>query len=87
MFTTIDGVYQDGQVKLSKLPETVSNQAQVLVTFLEPGNLSSEQIRSLIERLETVAGIQEGLDELDSGQTRSITDFAQEMQQKYDISS
>lgn len=87
MFTTVDGIYHDGQVQLSTLPEEISNNAQVLVTFLEPGNLSPEQIRALISRLETIAGIQQGLDEVNAGQTRPVDDFAEEMQRKYDISS
>jgi hypothetical protein len=36
--------------------------------------------------LETIAGIQQGFDELNAGQTRSIEQFTQEMQQKYGIS-
>jgi hypothetical protein len=45
------------------------------------------QLRSLAEQLETLAGIQQGFDELNAGQTRSLADFSQEMQRKYDISS
>ena len=86
MFTTIDGVYKDGHIHLSQPPQDVSGKAQVLVTFLEPGHLSPEQIRDLIARLETIAGIQQGFDELNAGQTRSVDDFAQEMRNKYDIS-
>jgi hypothetical protein len=40
----------------------------------------------LIDQLETIAGIQQGFDEVNAGQTRPIGDFAQAMQQKYDIS-
>lgn len=80
MFTTVDGIYQDGQIQLSKLPADIRNNAQVLVTFLEPGNLDPERIRSLIARLETIAGIQQGLDEVNAGQTRPVGDFAEEMQ-------
>ena len=60
---------------------------QVLVTFLESGKLSPTQLRSLAEQLETLAGIQQGFDELNAGQTRPFADFTQEMQRKYDISS
>jgi hypothetical protein len=44
------------------------------------------QLRQLIDQLETIAGIQQGFEELERGQTRPIGDFIQEMQQKYDIS-
>jgi len=36
--------------------------------------------------LETIAGIQQGFEELERGQTRPIGDFIEEIQQKYDIS-
>jgi hypothetical protein len=62
------------------------DRTQVLVTFLDPGKIASSQLRQLIEQLETIAGIQQGFEELERGQTRPIRDFIQEMQQKYDIS-
>jgi hypothetical protein len=85
MLKTIEGFYQDGQIQLTELPER-SDRTQVLVTFLEPGMADSGKLRQWIEQLETIAGIQQGFEELNSGQTRPIADFAQEMQQKYDIS-
>ena len=87
MTKTVEGFYQDGQIQLSELPQGVSEQTQVLVTFLESGKLSPTQLRSLAEQLETLAGIQQGFDELNAGQTRPLADFTQEMQRKYDISS
>jgi anaerobic glycerol-3-phosphate dehydrogenase len=103
MTKTVEGFYQDGYIQLSELPQGVSEQTQVLVTFLESGKLSPShpysavrrrslrmtvgQLRSLAEQLETLAGIQQGFDELNAGQTRSLADFTQEMQRKYDISS
>ena len=86
MLRTIEGFYQDGQIQLNELPQEVSDRTQVLVTFLEPDKVSPDQLRSLIERLETIEGIQRGLEELNAGQTRPVTDFSQEMQQRYDIS-
>ncbi|MEO0488321.1 MAG: hypothetical protein AAFZ49_02025 [Cyanobacteria bacterium J06659_2] len=74
-------------IALSKLSADIRNNAQMLVTFLELGNLDPEQIRSLIARLETIAGIQHGLDEVNAGQTRPVADFAEEVQRKYNISS
>jgi len=86
MTKTVEGFYQDGYIQLSELPQGVSEQTQVLVTFLESGKLSPSQLRSLAEQLETLAGIQQGFDELNAGQTRPLADFSQEMQCKYDIS-
>ena len=87
MLKTIAGTYRNGQIELSALPENVSGQAQVLVTFLDPGNLDPDRLRQLIDQLQTLADIQQGLDEVDAGQTRPVKDFAQEMQRKYGISS
>lgn len=87
MLKTVEGIYRDGQIQLSTLPENVSEQAQVLVTFLEPGNLDPDRLRQLIDQLQTLADIQQGLDEINAGQTRPVEDFAQEMQRKYGISS
>ncbi|NEQ69794.1 MAG: hypothetical protein F6K21_30745 [Symploca sp. SIO2D2] len=83
---TVEGIYQNGQIELTELPQDVSNETQVLVTFVEPGKLDSVKLRQLIEQLETISGIQQGFDELNAGQTRPIGDFVQQMQQKYDIS-
>ncbi|HEY9749006.1 MAG TPA: hypothetical protein V6C63_10020 [Allocoleopsis sp.] len=86
MLRTVEGVYQNGQIELAELPQNVSDRVQVLVTFLEPGQVNPDKLRQLIDQLETIAGIQQGLEELDAGQTRPVEDFAQEMQQKYGIS-
>jgi hypothetical protein len=86
MLKTIEGLYRDGQIQLNELPQEVSDSTQVLVTFLGPNQFSSEQLHSLIERLETIAGIQQGFEELNAGQTRPVADFTQEMQRKYGIS-
>jgi len=87
MLKTIEGIYQNGQIELSELPQNMSERTQVLVTFLEPGKIDPTKLSQLIEKLETIAGIQQGFEELNAGQTRPIGDFIQEMQQKYDISS
>ncbi|MCG9892694.1 MAG: hypothetical protein MH252_16675 [Thermosynechococcaceae cyanobacterium MS004] len=86
MLKTIEGIYQDGQIRFTELPQDVSDRSQVLVTFLDPGKINSAKLRQLIDQLETIEGIQQGFEELNSGQTRPIGDFVQEMQQKYDIS-
>lgn len=62
-------------------------QSQVLVTFLEAGkSINIEKLKLFIEHLETIQGIQQGLAEVDAGQSRPLGDFMAEMQQKYDIS-
>jgi len=86
MLKTIEGIYQNGQIQLATQPQDVSEQSQVLVTFLDPGKIDPIKLRQLIDRLETIAGIQQGFEELNAGQTRPIENFVLEMQQKYDIS-
>jgi hypothetical protein len=86
MLKTVEGIYQDGQIELSELPQDVSNSTQVLVTFLDPGKLDPIKLRQLIDQLETIAGIQQGFDEVNAGQSRPMSEFVQAMQQKYDIS-
>jgi hypothetical protein len=86
MLKTIQGIYQNGQIQLTELPQELSDRTQVLVTFLDPTQIDPTKLRELIEQLETIAGIQQGFEELNAGQTRTIGDFVQEMQQKYDIS-
>jgi len=86
MMKTVEGTYQNEQVRLVEIPSGVSDSTQVLVTFLDPGKLDPTKLRQLIDQLETIAGIQQGFDEVNAGQTRPISDFVQEMQQKYDIS-
>lgn len=87
MLRTIEGIYQNGQIELSELPQNMSDRTQVLVTFLEPGKIDPTKLSQLIEKLETIAGIQQGFEELNAGQTRPLGEFHPEMQQKYDISS
>lgn len=86
MLKTIEGIYQDGQIQLTELPQDVSDRSQVLVTFLDPSKINSVKLRQLIDQLETIEGIQQGFEELNAGQIRPIQDFVQEMQQKYGIS-
>jgi acyl carrier protein len=86
MLKTIEGIYQDGQIRFTELPQDISDRSQVLITFLDPGKIDSVKLRQLIDQLETIEGIQQGFEELNAGQTRSIGDFVQEMQQKYGLS-
>jgi hypothetical protein len=87
MLKTVEGIYQNGQIQLTELPPNVAHTAQVLVLFLESDQLDPGQLRQLIDQLETIAGIQQGFDDVNRGQTRSLESFVQSMQQKYDISS
>ena len=68
--------------KLTELPQNINSRVQVLVTFLEPGKVDPTKLRQLIDQLETIAGIQQGFEELERGETRRIGDFIQEMQWK-----
>lgn len=86
MLKTVEGMYQDGQIQLSELPKDISDRAQVLVTFLGSGTVDVEKLHQLIDQLETIVGIQQGLEAVDAGQTRPVVDFADEMQHKYGIS-
>ncbi len=86
MLKTIEGIYQNGQIHLDSLPQDVRDRSQVLVTFLDPNKIDPIKLRQLIDQLETIAGIQQGFEELNAGLTRPIENFVQEMQQKYDIS-
>ncbi|PSB20469.1 hypothetical protein C7B76_06320 [filamentous cyanobacterium CCP2] len=86
MLKTVEGVYRNGQIELAEIPQNVSDRTQVLITFLDADKIDPIKLRQLIDQLETIAGIQQGFEELNAGQTRPIRDFVQEMQQKYDIS-
>jgi hypothetical protein len=86
MLKTIEGIYRDGQIQFVELPQDVSGCSQVLVTFIDPSKIDSVKLSQLIDRLETIEGIEQGFEELNSSQTRPIGDFVREMQQKYDIS-
>jgi hypothetical protein len=85
MLETIEGVYQNGQIQIDRPPHNIGDRTQVLVTFLDSSNIDPAKLSELIDRIETIAGISQGLEELNSGQTRPIGDFIQDMQRKYDI--
>lgn len=38
MLKSVEGVYRDGKIELTEVPEDVRNDARVIVTFLETGN-------------------------------------------------
>ncbi len=87
MLETIEGIYENGQIQIDRLPQNIGDRSQVLVTFLDSSNIDPAKLSELIDRIETIAGISQGLEELNSGQTRPIGDFIQDMQRKYDIPS
>jgi prevent-host-death family protein len=62
---------------------TVNGKAEVVVQDAK----SYQQLLDRIEQLEAIAGIEQGLADLESGQTRSVAEFVQEMQYKHGISS
>lgn len=39
MFTTIEGIYRNGKIELSKTPSDVCEGTRVVVTFLPPGSI------------------------------------------------
>jgi hypothetical protein len=39
MLTTVEGVYRDGKIELIEQPPNVHNEARVIVTFLESGQV------------------------------------------------
>jgi hypothetical protein len=87
MLETVTGIYQNGQIELTEHPQSAPDRTQVLVTFLDPTQTDPSQLRELIDRLETIAGLQQGFTQLNNGQTRSLDNFIQDMQSKYDIPS
>lgn len=93
MLETIEGIYENGQIQIDRPPHNISDfpeerlrqRSQVLVTFIDPNNIDPAKLSELIDRIKTIAGISQGLEELNSGQTHPIGDFIQDMQRKYDI--
>jgi hypothetical protein len=61
---TIEGIYQNGHLELSEQPPTTDK--QVLVTFLDDSITDPLKLRQLIDQLETIAGLQQGFEELKS---------------------
>jgi len=62
---------------------TVNGKAELVVQDAE----SYQQMLDALERLEAVAGIQQGLLDIEAGKTTSLGEFEEEMRQKYGISS
>ncbi len=67
MLKTIAGIYKDGQIRLTEIPQDVS-ESQVLVTFIDPSKINPAKL------LEIIAGIGQGFEELERDQT-SLMEF------------
>lgn len=39
MLKSVEGVYRDGRVELTEIPDNLPEQTKVIVTFLDPGNI------------------------------------------------
>ncbi len=61
---------------------TVNGKAEVVVQDAK----SYQKLLEKIEKLEAIAGIKQGLADIESGKTRPVAEFMQEMQNKHGIS-
>jgi PHD/YefM family antitoxin component YafN of YafNO toxin-antitoxin module len=61
---------------------TVNGKAELIVQDTE----SYQKLLERLDRLEAIAGIQQGLADIKAGRTQELGDFAQKMQSKYEIS-
>ena len=75
----IEQIKQTGQ----PLVLTINGRAEVVVQDAK----SYQQLLDKIEKLEAIIGVKQGLQEVESEQTRPIAEFITEMQQKHGISS
>lgn len=62
---------------------TVNGKAELVVQDAE----SYQKLLDALERLEAIAGIKQGLEDVETGRTSSLTEFEQEMRQKYGMDS
>jgi hypothetical protein len=58
MLKTIEGIYHNGQIALTELPQDFNEETQVIVTFFKPGKINPAKLRQFIEQFETIASIQ-----------------------------
>lgn len=61
---------------------TVNGKAELVVQDTE----SYQKLLDRLDRLEAIAGIKQGLEDVAAGRTQSLDDFAQELRQQYGIS-
>jgi prevent-host-death family protein len=62
---------------------TVNGKAELVVQDAE----SYQKLLDALDRLEAIASIKQGLEDVEAGRTSTLSEFEQEMQQKYGISS
>jgi prevent-host-death family protein len=62
---------------------TVNGKAELVVQDAQ----SYQKLLDALERWETIAGIKQGLEDIEAGRTSSLRDFEREMQLHYGISS
>jgi prevent-host-death family protein len=62
---------------------TVNGKAELVVQDAQ----SYQKLLDTLEKLEAVAGIRQGLEDVEAGRTITLSEFEQEMRQKYGISS
>jgi prevent-host-death family protein len=62
---------------------TVNGKAELVVQDAQ----SYQKLLDALEKLEAIAGIKKGLEDVEAGRTTSLSEFDREMQQKYGISS
>jgi hypothetical protein len=86
MLKTVEGFYRDGKIELAEMPGASPEPSPVLVTFLDPNQGNVVQLREYLEQLEAIQGIQQGLADVEAGNTRPLSEFEAEMRQKYGIS-
>lgn len=61
---------------------TVNGKAEIVVQDAQ----SYQKLLDALEKLEAIAGIKRGLEDVEAGKTTTLSEFEQEMRQKYDIS-
>jgi hypothetical protein len=86
MLKTLEGFYRDGKVELAAVSDPAIEPSKVLVMFVDPKKVNVQQLRSYLEEVETIQGIQQGLADVEAGNTRPLSEFEAEMRQKYGIS-
>ena len=62
---------------------TVNGKAELVVQDV----VSYQKLLDSLEHLETIIGIKKGLEDITKGDTQSLNEFIEEMQQKHEISS
>jgi hypothetical protein len=63
MLKTVEGIYQNGQIELTEVPQDVSEIAPqgFSLPFLDPGKIASTKLRQLIEQLERLQAFSKAL--------------------------